>query len=70
MQKTFQTVNETSAILNVRPARVRELIRLGKLLAVHHKTSYRWMIKKNDVQKYLNAVRLRGRPLKALENAK
>ena len=63
----LKTVHQAAALLNVRAARVRELIRLGKLPAEHHPTSYRWTIRPNDLKKYLKVPRPRGRPLKALE---
>jgi len=46
-------VNEVAEVLKVRPGRVRELIKSGKLKAEHHPTSYVWMVSKRSVTSYM-----------------
>jgi len=60
-------VKEAAAVLNVRPARVRELIRTGQLPGVQSATSFRWTVSSGSISDYLGRPRLKGRPLKALQ---
>ena len=59
------SVKETATVLDVRPARVRELIRTGQLRGVQSATSFRWIVSSGDVLQYLSRPRARGRPLNA-----
>lgn len=60
-----RSVKETATVLDVRPARVRELIRTGQLRGVQSATSFRWIVSSEAVFEYLGRPRARGRPLKA-----
>lgn len=48
-------VNQVADILQVKPHRVRELIKAGKLKARHHPTAYRWMVDATSVRNYVRS---------------
>lgn len=57
------TTNDVAAILGVKPARVRELIKHRKLPAKNHPTAYTWIIQRAALKKYVQEGRAgRGRP--------
>ena len=66
----LRSVIETATVLKVRPARVRELIRSGKLVGNQSATSFRWTVSSGSLSDYLGRPRLKGRPLKALQQKK
>ena len=47
------TTREAAKRLGVRPGRVRELIKAGRLNATHHPTGYYWVIKPADLNRYI-----------------
>lgn len=53
------SVSEAAEKLGVLPARVRTLIREGKISATHHPTAYRWQIERREIRRYLASKRRR-----------
>ena len=64
------SVKTAATLLNVRPARVRTLIRTKKLRGLQHGISFRWSVSAKDLDNYITKPRLRGRPIKANQKEK
>lgn len=57
MTAAMLTTAEAAEVLRVTPYRVRELIRDGRIYAVHHPSAYHWQIPAAELKRYISSDR-------------